>query len=236
MTFLTFVGLSLAVCFSAFVQGSVGIGFALIMAPILAFVAPSLLPITLLMLMIPLNLLVVYRERKAVDWRGARWVMVGRFFGTFLGIWVLAALSLRQLELAVGLFTVLAAVIALMAPPFNPTRAAGLGAGLFTGVTETATGIAGPPLALLYQHASGPVLRATVALCFLAGEVISLVILAASGAVHAGQITAAACLVPATLAGTVLSRLSHARINGPALRVAVLIFSIASGVILMLKG
>lgn len=236
MTILTFLGLSLAVGLSAFIQGSVGIGFALIMAPIFAFVAPSYLPVALLILMLPLNFLVFFREREATDWPGASWIMVGRFFGTFLGMWVLVALSLRQLEVAVGLFTVLAALIALIAPPFNPTKGSALGVGLFTGVTETATGIGGPPLALLYQHAAGPVLRSTVALCFLAGEVISLVILAISGAVHAAQITAAAYLIPATLVGTVLSRLSHARINGPALRMAVLIFSIASGVILVLKG
>lgn len=236
MTVLSFLGLSLAVFVAAFIQGSVGIGFALIMAPILAFVAPDYLPVALLILMLPLNFMVFFRERASTDWRGGSWIMVGRFFGTFLGIWVLVALSVRQLEIAVGLFTILAALIALMAPPFSPSKGASLGVGLFTGVTETATGIGGPPLALLYQHAQGPVLRSTVAICFLAGEIISLALLAFSGAVHAGQITAAAYLVPATLLGTAFSRLSHARINGPALRMAVLMFSIISGAILLLKA
>jgi uncharacterized membrane protein YfcA len=236
VSLLVFIPLSLMVGVAAFIQGSVGIGFALISAPVFALVDPSSLPVALLILMLPLNFLVFFRERHEADLKGAGWITVGRFFGTFLGIWVLLALSLRQLEVAVGLLTILAAVIAILAPPFSPGRVPALGVGLFTGVTETATGIGGPPLALLYQHARGPVLRSTVALCFLVGEVISLVILTVSGAVRSGQVVAAAYLVPAAIIGTVLSRLVHSRINGPALRMAVLIFSIVSGAVLLLKG
>jgi hypothetical protein len=43
-------------------------------------------------------------------------------------------------------------------------------AGIVTGLTETSTGIGGPPLALLYQHQPPPVLRSTIAFCFLIGE------------------------------------------------------------------
>jgi uncharacterized membrane protein YfcA len=48
---------------SAFVQGSLGIGFALIVAPVVGMLKPELLPVTLLLLMLPLNLHVAVRER-----------------------------------------------------------------------------------------------------------------------------------------------------------------------------
>ena len=236
MTISIFLLLSALVGVAAFVQGAVGIGFALIMAPIFGFIDASYLPVTLLILMLPLNFLVSWRERHWIDRRGASWITVGRFFGTFLGMAVLIALSVRQLEIAVGLLTVLAAVVALLSPPFEPRPTASLGVGLFTGVTETATGIGGPPLALLYQHAPGPILRSTVAACFLVGEIISLVILLIAGRIEAQQVTAALILTPALLIGTVLSQRAHARLNGPALRLAVLIFSIVSGLALVLKG
>lgn len=235
MTWSVFLLLSAAVAASAFVQGAVGIGFALIIAPTLALVDASYLPVTLLILMLPLNSIVAWREREAIDRHGVAWITAGRFFGTFLGMAVLIALSLRQLEVAVGLFTILAAVIALAAPPFSPTKPASIGVGLFTGVTETATGIGGPPLALLYQHAPGPILRSSVATCFLAGELISLVLLAVAGRLQLPQVMAALYLMPAVLAGTVASRLAHSHINGPALRIAVLVFSIVSGVVLIFK-
>lgn len=65
---------------------------------------------------------------------------------------------------------------------------------------------------------------------------ISLVILAIAGRIGQDQLLAALYLVPAVLIGTGLSRLVHTRINGPALRVAVLTFSIVSGIALILKG
>ncbi|WP_199258499.1 sulfite exporter TauE/SafE family protein [Paracoccus binzhouensis] len=236
MTLATFLLLSGVVAAAAFVQGAVGIGFALIIAPVFGLVDASYLPVTLLLLMLPLNFHVAWRERASIDRRGASWITLGRFFGTFLGMWVLIALSVRQLELAVGLFTILAAVIALVARPFAPRPGPALGVGLFTGVTETATGIGGPPLALLYQHSSGPVLRSTVATCFLVGELISLVVLAVAGRLHLDQALAALWLTPAVLLGSALSRVVHSRINGPSLRLAVLVFAIVSGLVLMLRG
>lgn len=142
---------------------------------------------------------------------------------------LLAALSTQQLDLAVGWFTVIAAAAALFAPPFEPGRPSALGVGLFTGVTETATGIGGPPLALLYQHAQGPILRATVAVCFFLGEIMSLVMLAFAGRLGADQLLAALYLAPAVLLGSALSRLTHDHIRGRGLRLGVLTFALASG-------
>ncbi len=220
---------------SAFVQGSLGIGFALIVAPVVGMLKPELLPVTLLLLMLPLNLHVAVREREHVDWPGTTWITVGRLAGTFAGLWLLAALSLDQLDLAVGVFTVVAAGAALVAPPFTPNRPSALAVGLFTGITETATGIGGPPLALLYQHAKAPVLRATVALCFLVGEVMSLMVLAITGRLGSEQLLAALYLAPAVLLGSAVSRLAHHRIAGRGLRLAVLSFAIVSGLFLIVR-
>ncbi len=220
---------------SAFIQGALGIGFALIVAPVVGMLKPDLLPVTLLLLMLPLNLHVAAREREHVDWSGATWITHGRFAGTFAGLWLLAALSVDQLDLAVGIFTVVAAGAALVAPPFSPNKPSALGVGLFTGVTETATGIGGPPLALLYQHAKAPVLRATVALCFFVGEIMSLVVLAISGRIGSEQLLAALYLTPPVLLGSAASRLTHNRIGGRGLRLGVLTFAIISGLFLILR-
>ena len=235
MTLGLILGLSVVAFAAAFLQGAIGIGFALILAPVLGLVAPWMLPVTLLVLMLPLNGLVAWRERAAVDWSGAGWITAGRFAGTFAGLWLLAVLSAGQLDLAVGWFTVAAALAALIAPRFDPGRPAALVVGLVTGVTETSTGIGGPPLALLYQHAAAPVLRATVAVCFLAGEVISLVMLVLAGQGTRAQWLGALALIPAVLAGTALSRMTHHRIGGKGLRVAVLVFALVSGALLIVR-
>jgi len=154
-----FAVIAVAVLIAAVVQGTSGVGFALIVAPVLGFLAPQLLPVCLLALMIPLNVYVAWRERAALDRSGAGWITLGRFAGTFGGLWVLAALSSSHLNMLIGAATVLAAVATLVAPSFTPGRPACITAGLITGITETATGIGGPPLALVYQHQPAPTLR-----------------------------------------------------------------------------
>jgi uncharacterized membrane protein YfcA len=161
---------------------------------------------------------------------------VGRFVGAFGGLWILAALSAHALAIAVGIATILASVATLVAPSFEPGRGAFATAGLVTGVSETATGIGGPPLALVYQHRPAPTLRATVSFCFLAGQVISLALLAFAGRVESAQFRDVLLLAPALLVGAAASRLAHQRVTGRGLRVFVLGFSIVSGVVLLLRA
>jgi uncharacterized membrane protein YfcA len=178
MTMTAFLLIGLAVFISAFAQGCSGMGFAMLSAPIISLFAPTLIPVMLLVLMIPLNTYIGWRERRSVDWRGVKLISIGRFAGTFLGLWILLVVNLHQLALLIGWSTLVAAVVALLSPSFNLSRAGLAAVGLVTGVTETSTGVGGPPLALAYQHKKGAVLRSTVALCFLVGEVISLIVLA----------------------------------------------------------
>ena len=227
---------ALVVAIAAFVQGSTGLGFALIVAPVVGIFEPALLPVMLLVLMIPLNLYVAWRERTSVDRGGAGWITVGRFAGTLGGLWVLVAVPVSKLSLLIGVSTVVAALAALIAPSFRPGRLAFVAAGVFTGITETSTGIGGPPLALVYQHRPAPVLRSTVALCFVVGEVLSLGLLAANGQVHASQFRAAFVLIPALAFGALTSRWVHHRVDGPVMRGVVLTFAIVSGAVLLLRG
>jgi uncharacterized membrane protein YfcA len=97
---------ALVVAIAAFVQGSTGLGFALIVAPVVGIFEPALLPVLLLVLMIPLNLYVAWRERTSVDRGGAGWITVGRFAGTPGGLWVLVAVPVSKLSLLIGVSTV----------------------------------------------------------------------------------------------------------------------------------
>lgn len=233
---LAYALLVATVLVASFIQGSTGMGFALIAVPVFSLVEPSLIPVVVLFLMLPLNTYVAHRERGAIDWHGAKWITVGRFFGTFVGLWILTVVSGRPLEFFIGISTVAAALLALAAPEFTPGRNMLGVVGLVTGVTETSTGIGGPPLALAYQHAGGPTLRATVALCFLVGEIISLVVLAASGAIGGQMLRDTAALLVPLLLGAWLSRYVHHRLDGPIVRILVLAFSVVSGLAVIIRA
>ena len=232
----SFAIIAAAVALAAFVQGTTGVGFALIVAPVLALLAPELLPVCLLVLMLPLNVYVGWRERAALDRSGAAWITSGRIVGTFGGLWVLTAFSASALNIFVGVATIAAAGATLVVPSFQPGRRALIGAGVITGITETATGIGGPPLALVLQHRAAAILRSTIAFCFLVGEIVSLVFLGAAGRASASQFLAAAALLPALAIGAALSRYAHHRFDGPLLRGFVLVFAVASGAVLVVRA
>ncbi|MFI6938504.1 TSUP family transporter [Streptomyces sp. NPDC050418] len=226
--------LAVTVAVAAFVQGGSGIGFALIVAPVAGLLDPNLVPVFVLASMIPLNLYVALRERASLDLRGAGWITGARLAATPAGLALLWLIPERSLGVFVGAATVLAAVVSLAAPAFRPGRVAYVGAGAVTGLTETATGVGGPPLALVYQHRPPAELRATVAACFLVGEVASLALLFATGKAHATELGQVVLLLPAIAVGAWLSRLVHQRLDTRRMRLFVLVFALVSGLVLML--
>lgn len=228
--------ISAAVLVGGFVQGATGVGFALIVAPVIGLLHPALLPVCVLVLMLPLNIYVIWRERRAIDKPGATWITAGRVAGTAGGLWVLVALSASHLSIVVGLATIAAVLATLLAPAFTPGRQAFIASGIVTGITETATGIGGPPLALVYQHQPVAVMRSTVALCFLIGELVSLATLLVVGRVGTLQVVAAAQLLPALAVGALVSHAVHHRVNPRFLRAFVLVFALVSGLVLLVRA
>ena len=235
LPFDPFYLIALAVACGALIQGTTGMGFALIVAPVMGLLAPESLPVSLLILMLPLNAAIAWREREAIDFRGSSWITVGRFVGTFGGVWILFWLPLSQLNVLIGLSTIAACLATWMAPSFVPGRRALISTGLITGITETATGVGGPPLALVYQHSPVATLRGSVALCFLVGEVISLMVLALGGHLHAAQVTPVLSLCLPLALGVIASHWARHFINEARLRRFVLIFAFVSGSLLLVQ-
>lgn len=227
---------AMTVALAAFVQGASGLGFALIVTPVLMLMQPDLLPACVLILMLPLNAYVAWRERHALNMRSVGWVSLGRFVGTFGGLAVLVVLSAQAMAIFVGASTIAAAVVTWFIPAFAPGIMALVAAGLITGITETATGIGGPPLALTLQHRPVAEMRATIAVCFIVGEVISLVFLFFMGKVQASHLQATLILLPALFVGMFASRFVHSRISARVMRFFVQAFAIVSGLVLLVKA
>jgi uncharacterized protein len=223
-----------AVLTGTIIQGTIGVGFALVVVPIAAWFNPSLLPGGVLLLMLPLNLFVLAREAARIDLKGFGWVSLGRVMGTFGGLWLLSIANARQLGIIVGV-SILAAVAASLArPDLTPGRRTFWGAGLATGITETATGIGGPPLALAYQHRPAQIIRPTLALCFLLSQLFSLAALLTAGRMSPIDLVAPAALLPVLAIGLFVSRYGRDWLDDFWLRKALLAFALVSGAVLIL--
>jgi uncharacterized protein len=228
-----FLIIAASVAIGALVQGTIGVGFALIVVPVAALLRPDLLSVAALALMVPLNIYVLAREWRALDWTGGLWILFGRLLGTGGGILIFLLMTPRMLDLLVGASTVAAVAVTLWLPLFRADRWAFFGAGVVTGVTETAVGIGGPPLALVYQHNPAPVIRATIAACFLVGQLFSLAIMVQLGKVARTQVDAIGwLLLPLTL-GAVISQVTHNSLNPQWMRGLILVFAAGSGLVLI---
>jgi uncharacterized membrane protein YfcA len=225
-----------AVTAGALVQGSVGFGANIVAVPVIAVLEPDALPATLALVVIPLVVVMAVRERHAVDRRGVTWITVGRVPGTAVGAWVVASVSPDTLSVLLGAGVIVAVGMSTLTANIPVNGVTATTAGFASGAMGTATSIGGPPLALLYQHHEGPVLRATLAVAFAVGTVLSLAGLAIAGAIESWHVVLAAALLPGLLAGLALSRALVHRLDRAWLRPAVLGFAAIAAVIAIVQG
>jgi uncharacterized membrane protein YfcA len=210
--------LAVAVLLASALQASIGFGMGMFAAPIVALVEPSLIPGTLIMVATLVTLIVVIREREAIDLSGTGWALVGRVPGTIAGALLLAALPHRALSLLLAAVVLGGVVLTSSGWIPAPRRRNVVLAGATSGLLGTATSIGGPPMALVWQRNSGSRLRGTMSGFFLVGSVLSLIVLSVTGAVDHRTWWGFAVLIPAALAGYLLSTVLNRHLNPTRLR------------------
>ena len=156
-----------ATAIGATLQGSLGFGMNLVSVPVFALVLPAALPVTVIVLGIPIAIWMVRYERHAIDRVGVGWIIAGRVPGTIVGAWVVATVSTSMLQSLAGAIVLLLVVGSVAMPPFRVRPESQVGAGIVSGFTGTSAGIGGPPLALLYQHHPGSTMRSTLGFVLL---------------------------------------------------------------------
>jgi uncharacterized membrane protein YfcA len=225
----------LAVACGACLQGTIGFGLGLLATPIVALVDPAMVPGPLIMVAGLLTLLVLRRDRDHVDLRGVGWALAGRVPGTVLGALAVAALPERPLLVTLGLLILAAVAMSVAGRVVARSAKTLLLAGAVSGVMATAASIGGPPIALAYQDASGPLLRGTLSAFFLVGSVLSLASLAVFGEFGGQQLVISLLLVPFMLVGNALAPLATRRLDPARTRAVVLTVSTLSAVLLLTR-
>jgi uncharacterized protein len=220
----------------AALQGSAGFGFALLSAPILAFVDRRLVPGPLVVAVTLLLVLTAWRERSAVDLRGLGWILGGRVPGTVLGALALTRLGERALSTALGVLVLLAVAISLRSVRLVRTPPLLLFAGVVSGVMGTTAALGGPAVAVLYQHERGALVRSTLATYFLMGAAMSLGALALVGRLGGREVVMGVALMPGIVVGFAASRWTSRWLDGGRTRNAVLLVAAIAGLSSVLHG
>lgn len=226
----------LAVLVGAIVQGAAGFGVSLVAVPVLTLLDPTLIPGSILVVGTLLPLFTLAREGAHVDWPKARLSLAGRLVGTLAGVWVLASLSPRALSFGIGVLVLVGVALSLWDVVVPSSTGSLFGAGAMTGITGTATSISGPVMGLALQRLPGPRLRATMAVFFCVGTLMSLVALAVAGHLPGRQVACGVALLPFFGAGYLLSGPLRRHLDSGWTRVAILSLSTCSAVIVLAKA
>lgn len=225
-----------AMAVGAIIQGSIGFGYAFVAVPTLALLYPEAVPVTPLLLALPMTVLMSAREWRSIDATGFFLITGARAIGTAAGVALLILIPANFLSVLVGLLIMAAALLSFFRPSFEVNNKTRLAGGIASGITSTTAAIGGAPLALVYQDRSGAELRSTLAISFVVGILLSLVGLALAGKVESWHFVLALQLLPGLLVGLWTSRLVVERLDEHWLRPAVLIFAAVAGLIVAFLG
>lgn len=223
-----------AVLVGAVIQGAVGFGVALVAAPIVTLLDPTLMPGSVLVVGFLLPMMSLASEHRHVD-RRVGWVLAGRLLGTLPGVVIVSLLPPEQLGIGIGLMTLLAVGLTLHTVTVPVTRTTLTGAGLVSAVGATAASIGGPPLALVYQRSDARMVRSTTALVFVLGSLLSMLALAAAGEMGRRELLTGLAFFPFFAVGFALSLPLRRHLRGTGFRYAVLGVVVASALAVLLK-
>lgn len=224
------------VAIGAYVQGSIGFGMNLIATPVIALIDPAAVPGAMVLLALPLTATMAAREHHHADWHGVRWILAGWLPGVIIGVAVVSVVATDTLTAIVGGLILVAVALNLVHSNLRVTRSTAAVAGVAGGAMGATAAISGPPLALLYQHQSGETIRATLALCFVSGALMTTVGLALAGELRVEQLMLSLTLLPALAVGIALSARTTRWLAGRSLRPAVLSFAAVAGTAALIRG
>ena len=186
-------------------QAAIGFGGNLIAMPLVALVEPSLVPGAVLVAVTAQNVLMMVRDRDAVQVKSVASALAGRVAGTLVAIVVLRHISDDGLQLAVAITVlILVALTAVDAAP-RRTHMTMVGAGTISGFFAATAGIGGPPVALMFHKDPGPNIRGSMGGFFVVGTTITLIGLAIADRLGSYELRWGLALVPAAVIGFLAS-------------------------------
>ena len=238
VTALEWFVIASTVVMASTVQGVVGFGSNLLAVPVVALIVPATLAGAMVIPGTPMAISMAISERDHIDWRGSRFLFLGRVPGTALGVGIVAAVSTQTLAIVIGAIVIGAVILSVAASHLHPgiTAASASATGVASGFTGTAAAIDGPPLALLYQHDPPPVFRSTLATQFAVGTAFTIVGLLIGGQLHGWQLLLGASLMPCYFVGLALSFVMRPRVAHRNLRPAILTIAALTGAAAILRA
>jgi uncharacterized membrane protein YfcA len=224
----------LAALLAGVVTGLTGFGLALISTPILLFVyEPKTVVVLTAIFSVVITTAIVWDSWPEANIRLALALLIPSIFGVVAGVEVLRVVDPDYVRLAVGIVVVFSALLLVreIRLPGAGTRWGTLVAGASSGALSTSTGLAAPPVVLLFasRGLSKHEFRSTSALYFLPMSVAGVGFLALRGLADASLVPLGLALAPAAIAGKAIGTALLKRVSERAFRAVTLGLVILTG-------
>lgn len=180
---------AMVILLATFLAGAVGFAYGLIALPLLLLIGVPLPEVVVINLIVGLatRLMVVFRLHREMNKSRAALLVMGSLPGVGVGIALTGLLNSNVIELAAGVFTLIAVTLLIIRPTRDTadksavvTVLAAGGLGGFLGVTTSLNGIP-PALLLTSSRAAASTLVADLAAYFVVGNTLTLLALGVSG-------------------------------------------------------
>jgi len=220
----------------AVVQSASGLGFALVLSPVLFVVLEPAEAVTAVLLLGAALCALVLVESRGVATHGLARVLLPALPGLGLGVVVLAALSKEPLQVGVGVAVVVAAGWQLRHPA--PIRYPVWVAGVLSGALTTSIGVNGPPLALWLESEDVPPreFRTTLAAAFLILDILGVGAIVSSEGLEAVDLGRLAPLLACVGAGYGVGAVAFRRLDAERFSAVVLSVVVCTGLASVVAG
>lgn len=224
------------VALAAAVQGSTGLGFGLLAAPVLGMMDPAFVPGPLLALAFLISVLQAAREWRSIDSTKLLVALCGRIPASFLAGLSISLMPASAFGATFSVLVLAAVGLSVAGPRIRTTPGALFTAGAASGYMGTLTSIGAPPMAIVLQNAAGPEVRSTMGAFFVVGAAFSIAALALFGHFGRTEMILTAYLAPAVPVGFVLSFWGRRAVDRGRVRPILLGLSAVSALLLLAKS
>jgi uncharacterized membrane protein YfcA len=206
----TMLVIALIVCAAAVAAAATGFGFNLLSVPLLMFLYPPRVVVTLTLLLgvFASGMLLLRREiRRGIDWGVVRPLFLSSLVGMPAGLALLLWGYPQPLKIMIAALTALFGLVMLTGfrPRLPGSRYDAFAVGALSGFLSTSTSLNGPPVAFYLLARSLPKdhFRGNMVLYVFLATLISLALLALGGAISAFTIALTLRLLPVLAVGVV---------------------------------
>lgn len=221
---------------AAAVSGLIGFGLALVGVPLLLLLfEPSTVVVLVAFTSVFTNAVIVQDSWREVETQPVLSLMPWAILGLIFGTEILRSVNPDYIRIGVGLIVVLSAILLLRDVTWRSIegRRGTVLAGATSGALSTSTGIAGPPIVLLFAARRLPKasFRASNAAYFLLLSVAIIITLFARGIVEVPQLWIATALVPAAFIGKTIGTVLVKRLSNETFRKITLTVVLLTGLL-----